>query len=122
MALETNGIPCGTRAGSLRSRTPRRRPPPYCTFIKPTHAQLQRECARLAADLLDHVARQAVGRERTGRIAGVDAGLLDVLHDAGDHRGLAVADGVDVYLDGIRPESGRSVPGAPGLTVTASRM
>ena len=31
----------------------------------------------------------------------MDAGLLDVLHDAGDERVLAVGEAVDVDLDGV---------------------
>ena len=39
---------------------------------------------RRFADLVHDRARQAVRRNRAGRIAGVNAGLFDVLHDAGD--------------------------------------
>ena len=35
------------------------------------------------------------------RVAGVHAGALDVLHDAGDQHGLAVADGVDFDLAAV---------------------
>ena len=39
-------------------------------------------------------------REGTGRVAGVDAGFLDVLHHAADVEVGAVVEGVDVDLDG----------------------
>jgi hypothetical protein len=42
-----------------------------------------------------------LGGEGAGAVAAVDAGLLDVLEDAADDNvALAVADGVDVELDG----------------------
>ena len=40
-------------------------------------------------------------RQRAGRVAGMDAGLLDVLHDAGDEDVLAVGQAIDVDLDGV---------------------
>ena len=42
-----------------------------------------------------------MGGQRAGAVAGMDAGLLDVLHDAGDEGVLAVAEAVDVDLDGV---------------------
>ena len=62
--------------------------------------QLAGQLARLAFDLLDHAGRQAVRRDDAGRVARVDAGLLDVLHDAADERARAVAEAIDVHLDG----------------------
>ena len=38
----------------------------------------------LALDLGDDLGRQRIGRQRAGGVAGMDAGLLDMLHDAGD--------------------------------------
>ena len=38
----------------------------------------------LALQLGDDLGGERVGRQRAGAVAGVDAGLLDVLHDAGD--------------------------------------
>ena len=47
-------------------------------------------------------------RDRARRVAGVHAGLLDVLHHAADqHLAGVVADGVDVDLDGVARGSGR---------------
>ena len=40
----------------------------------------------VAADLLEHLLAEAHRRQHAGRVAGVDAGLLDVLHDPGDAR------------------------------------
>ena len=45
-----------------------------------------------------------VRRDHGGGIAGVDAGLLDVLHHAGDDDVLTVGDRVDVELDGVFEE------------------
>ena len=67
----------------------------------------------------DHGAGQAVGRDGAGRVARVDAGLLDVLHDAGHDHLLAVGDGVDVDLDGVFEERSIST-GWPWATMKAS--
>ena len=40
-------------------------------------------------------------RQRAGAVAGMDAGLLDVLHDAGDRGVLAVGEAIDVDFDGV---------------------
>src|SRR5690606_37374341 len=51
------------------------------------------------------VAGYRVGGQRAGRVAGVNSGLLDVLHDAADHgRAGSVGDHVDVELDGVVQE------------------
>ena len=55
----------------------------------------------LALDLGDDLGREGMGRQRAGGIAGMDAGLLDMLHDAGDEDRLAVGDGIDIDLDGV---------------------
>ena len=59
----------------------------------------------LAPHLLLHLLRQRVRRQRARRVAGVHAGLLDVLHDPADHDALAVADRVDVDLDRVVQEA-----------------
>ena len=56
-----------------------------------------RVCSR--SSVLD-LAAQAVRRQRAAGVARVHAGLLDVLHDAADQHVLAVADRIDVHLDG----------------------
>ena len=43
-------------------------------------------------------------RQRAGRVAGVDAGLLDVLHHAAEEELVAVEDRVDVDLDRVVDE------------------
>ncbi len=50
-------------------------------------------------DPLQDLGREAHRRHDAGAVARVDPGALDVLHDAGDHRPLAVAERVDVQLD-----------------------
>src|SRR5699024_5782960 len=52
------------------------------------------------ADPLDHRVAQRDRRQGAGGVAGVDAGLLDVLHDAADVEVSAVVERVDVDLDG----------------------
>ena len=49
-------------------------------------------------------ARQRKRRNRTGAIARVDTGFLDVLHHADNDRPLSVANGVDVDFDRIFEE------------------
>ena len=61
--------------------------------------QLQRQGTRLAFDRLDDLRRQAVRRYDAGRIAGVDAGFFDVLHDTADNSALAVRETVHIHLD-----------------------
>ena len=41
------------------------------------------------------------GGSEQARVAGMDAGLLDVLHDAGDVGVLAVGEAIDIDLDGV---------------------
>src|SRR5262245_21879297 len=72
----------------------------YCTFIRPPTLSA-RARARLALELGDGSRREGVGRQRAGAVAGMDAGLLDMLHDADDHRVLAVGEAVDVDFDGV---------------------
>ena len=78
------------------------------------HAELPRERARLRLDALDLVVAERVGRQRAGGVAGVDAGLLDVLHDAAHHHALAVGDGVHVDLEGVLEELVDQDRDAPG--------
>src|SRR5690606_40522311 len=61
--------------------------------------EADREASDLLADLALHLFAQAERRQRAARIARMDAGLLDVLHDAADDDLAAVADRVDVDLD-----------------------
>ena len=43
-----------------------------------------------------------MGRQRAGAVAGMDAGFLDVLHDAGDVHVFAVAERIHIHFDGAR--------------------
>ena len=72
---------------------------------QPDHPELQRDPAGGLADLLEHLLAQAHRRDHAGRVAGVDPGLLDVLHDPGDEAVLAVGEGVDVDLDRVLEEA-----------------
>ena len=73
----------------------------YCTFISPPtcSASASSRVCRSSSAMVAAIER--VRRQRAGRIAGMDAGLLDVLHDAGDRRVLAVGEAIDVDLDGV---------------------
>ena len=74
---------------------------------EPDHAQLPGQGRGL---LLDAPHRRVAQRHRgddAGRVAGVHARLLDVLHHGADVDVLAVADGVDVDLGGSARGSGR---------------
>ena len=72
---------------------------------EPERAERERDPARRRADLLEHLRAERVRRQHAGAVAGVDAGLLDVLHDAADPDGLAVAQRVDVELDRVLQEA-----------------
>ena len=69
------------------------------------HAELERDPLGRRADLLEHLLAEAHRRDHAGRVAGVDAGLLDVLHDPGDVDLLAVGERVDVDLDRVLEEA-----------------
>ena len=49
--------------------------------------------------------RDADRRDHAGGVAGVDAGVLDVLHDRRDEDVLAVGEGVGLGLDGVLQEA-----------------
>jgi hypothetical protein len=65
----------------------------------------ERDPARVGADLLEHRVAERVRRQHGGRVARVDPGLLDVLHDPADPDVLAVAERVDVDLDRVLQEA-----------------
>ena len=69
------------------------------------HAELQRDPLGRLADLVLHVLAEAHRRDHAGRVAGVDPGLLDVLHHRGDEALVAVAERVDVDLDRVLEEA-----------------
>ncbi len=58
------------------------------------------ELGGLALELGDDFGARRLRRQRAGAVARVDAGFLDVLHDAADEDVLAVAEAIDVDLDG----------------------
>ena len=72
---------------------------------QPAHAEAERQPARDVAHLVELGRRSRVRRQHGGRVAGVDAGLLDVLQDAADHRAVAVGDQVEIELDGVLEEA-----------------
>ena len=68
------------------------------------HVQLARQGARLVFDDGHGFAGQGEGRQAAGRVARVDAGLLDVLHHAANDHVLTVGHHVHVDLDGVAQE------------------
>ena len=71
---------------------------------QPAHAHAAGDRLGRAPDLGDVLPAQGDRRQRAGRVAGVDAGLLDVLHHAAQIQFLAVVQGVDVDLDRVVEE------------------
>ena len=69
------------------------------------NAEVQRELRGGRLDLGEHLGPERHGREDARRVARVHAGLLDVLHDPADRHALAVAQRVDVDLDGVLEEA-----------------
>ena len=72
---------------------------------QPDDADRERDLARRRADLLEHLLAERVRRQHAGAVAGVHAGLLDVLHDAADPDLVAVAERVDVDLGRVLEEA-----------------
>ena len=77
----------------------------YCTLSRPTTPSRSAKARVCRAHLLHLRLGDEVGRQHAGRVAGVDAGVLDVLHDAADDAAGAVGDGVDVGLEGVLEEA-----------------
>ncbi len=71
------------------------------------HAETKGEQLRLLAHLLERTLPERDRGDDAGGVAGVHAGLLDVLHHGADVDILAVGDGVHVHLDGILEEACR---------------
>ena len=59
------------------------------------------EFGGLALELGDDLGGEVLRGQRAGAVAGVDAGFLDMLHDAADEDVLAVAEAIDVDFDGV---------------------
>ena len=78
----------------------------YCTLIRPrtsSSVAMARVCSSITAMVSGD---EGVGREGTGRVARVHAGLLDVLHHpTDDHLARVVTDRVDVDLGGVLEEA-----------------
>ena len=72
---------------------------------QPAHTDLQCELLGRCNDVANRVFRERVRRQRARAVTRMHTGLLDVLHDPADDHTLAVADGIDVYLDRVRQET-----------------
>ena len=103
VALETNGTVRDARGfASSTYSTPAASA--YCTLSSPrtpTPRAIFSVASRIAAM---SAAAQGDRRQRARRVAGVDAGLLDVLHHAAEVQLLAVVEGVHVDLDRVVEE------------------
>ena len=81
---------------------------------QPHHADALGDRERRVAHPVDHVAAERDRRQRARRVARVDAGLLDVLHDAADVELGAVVERVDVDLDRVVEEPVDQQRASPG--------
>ena len=68
------------------------------------HVEREREAAGVAADRVECGGSEIDSGEYAGGVTGVDSGLLDVLHDAGDDDIGAIAERVDVDFDRVLEE------------------
>ena len=75
-----------------------------CTFISPRTPIPSASLSGRLADPLQLGRAERHRRQGAGRVAGVDAGLLDVLHDPAEVHLLAVVERVDVDLDRVVEE------------------
>ena len=75
-----------------------------CTLMRPTTPRASASARVWSRRTWISSSAEGVGRQRAGGVAGVDAGLLDVLHDAADEHPRAVGDRVDVDLDRVLQE------------------
>ena len=113
VALDTNGTVRLARglASITKTWVPPPAGPPSCLTANCTLSgpMTSRAAAIAPGVVLDHPDRRRVERRRrdhAGAVAGVHAGLLDVLHDrADDHLAGRVAHRVDVDLDGVLQEA-----------------
>ena len=62
------------------------------------------QLARVGAQGFERLFADVDGGQHAGGVAGVDAGLFNVLHDAGDDHVFRVAERVDVDFDGVLEE------------------
>ena len=103
VALETNGTV--REARGLASSTYKVSPASAnWMLIKPRTPTPAAIASVGAADPVDHLGAQGDRRQRAGRVAGVDAGLLDVLHHAAEIEVGAVVERVDVDLHRVVEE------------------
>ena len=103
VALETNGTVRDARG--LASSTNRVSPASAnWMLIRPRTPTPSAMASGGLADPVDHLGPEGDGRQRAGRVAGVDAGLLDVLHHATEIELAAVVERVDVDLHGVVEE------------------
>ncbi len=64
----------------------------------------ERQLARVGAQDFERRLADADGGQHAGGVAGVNAGLFNVLHDAGDEHIFRIAERVDVDFDGVLEE------------------
>ena len=72
---------------------------------QPDHAEPFGKGAGVPAHLLHLFFGDEVGWKHAGRIARVDAGVLDVLHHPADDAAITVRDGIHIGLEGVLEEA-----------------
>ena len=104
MALLTNGTVRLAR-GFTSSTYVRPSCTAYCTLISPRTSSASANARVCRLHPGDVIVAEQVGREHARGITGVNPRFLDVLHDAADQYGLAVAYRVHVRLEGVLEEA-----------------
>ena len=103
VALATNGTVREARGfASITNTSPSRTA--NCTLTSPTTPSARASSRVWRRTSASTVVADRERRDHAGRVAGVDAGLLDVLHDRADQHVVAVGDRVDVDLDRVLDE------------------
>jgi hypothetical protein len=68
---------------------------------EPLHPRARAMARCVAGEVGQHLRFQAVGRQNTGGIPGMDAGLFDVFHDPGDEHVFPITHRVHVHFFGV---------------------
>ena len=119
-ALDTNGTVRDARG--LASITYSSSSPKTANWmlIRPTTPSRSAIRAVASSTCGEHLRAERHRRDHAGRVAGVHAGLLDVLHDRPDPHRLAVAERVHVHLDRVLEEAVQEDRAVAGVAVGAA--
>ena len=75
------------------------------TFMRPTTPSARARASVCRRSSAINFSGEGLRRQQAGRVAGMDAGFLDMLHDAADIDVIPVAQRIDINLDGIVQEA-----------------